>query len=77
LLAHDLSQLGFDALLEALIAAGLVARQSRQRLDFTRIYGRVSRMSRLDCVRESLRLDLRELAQSPKPVVRPEWCPRL
>jgi transposase len=77
LLDHDLSPLGFEVLLEALIAAGLVARQSRQRLDSTQMFGRVSRMSRLDCVRESLRLALQELAQALKPEVRPEWWPRL
>jgi hypothetical protein len=58
LLDHDLSTLGFELVLEALIEAGLVARQSRQRLDSTQMFGRVSRMSRLDCVRESLRLAL-------------------
>ena len=63
LLDHDLSQLGFEAVLAALTEAGLVARQSRQRLDSTQMFGRVSRMSRLDCVRESLRLALQEIAQ--------------
>jgi transposase len=77
LLDHDLSQLGFTAVMEALVEAGLVARQSRQRLDSTQMFGRVSRMSRLDCVRESLRLALQELAQALKPEERPEWWPRL
>ena len=77
LLDHDLSQLGFTAVMEALIEAGLVARQSRQRLDSTQMFGRVSRMSRLDCVRESLRLALQELAPPLKPEVRPEWWPSL
>ena len=77
LLDHDLSQLGFTVVMEALLEAGLVARQSRQRLDSTQMFGRVSRMSRLDCVRESLRLALQELAQPLKPEVRPEWWPRL
>jgi hypothetical protein len=58
LLDHDLSTIGFEMVLEALVQAGLVARQSRQRLDSTQMFGRVSRMSRLDCVRESLRLAL-------------------
>jgi hypothetical protein len=40
----------------------LVSRQSRQRLDSTQMFGRVSKMNRLDCVRESLRLALREVA---------------
>jgi transposase len=61
LLEHELSPVGFRMVLEALIQAGLVARQSRQRLDSTQIFGRVSRMSRLDCVRETLRLALKEL----------------
>ena len=36
--------------------AGQVSRLSRQRLDSTQMLGRVSRPSRLDCVRESWRL---------------------
>jgi hypothetical protein len=75
LLDHDLSTIGFALVLEALVAAGLVARSSRQRLDSTQMFGRVSRMSRLDCVRQSLRLALEELAdQVPEPA-RPEWWP--
>jgi transposase len=70
---HDLSAVGFQAVLDALIAAGLVARKSRQRLDSTQMMGRVSRMSRLDCVRESLRLALQELAQSLPEAQRPAW----
>jgi transposase len=77
LLDHDLSQIGFAAVMEALIQAGLVARQSRQRLDSTQMFGRVSRMSRLDCVRESLRLALQETAQQLQPEELPGWWPRL
>jgi len=52
LLDHGLSTIGFEMVLEVLVEAGLVARQSRQRLDSTQMFGRVSRMSRLDaCVR--------------------------
>jgi hypothetical protein len=58
---HDQSALGFTTVLDALEKAGLVSRQSRQRLDSTQMFGRVARMSRLDCVRESLRLALQEL----------------
>src|SRR5437660_7082370 len=58
---HQQSALGFTIILNALAEAGLVSRQSRQRLDSTQIFGRVARMSRLDCVRESLRLTLKEL----------------
>ena len=77
LLDHDLSTIGFALVLEALVAAGLVARSSRQRLDSTQMFGRVSRMSRLDCVRESLRLALEELAEQVPEPARPEWWPLL
>lgn len=73
LIDHDLSAVGFEVVLESLIEAGLVSRQSRQRLDSTQMFGRISRMSRLDCVRESLRLALEELAQKLKESERPEW----
>ena len=63
---HQQSALGFKTILEALVEAGLVSRQSRQRLDSTQMFGRVARMNRLDCVRESLRLALQELeARTP------------
>ena len=68
---HRQSALGFATILDALQEAGLVSRQSRQRLDSTQMFGRVARMSRLDCVRESLRLALQEL----EPVVKPEGRP--
>jgi transposase len=61
LIEHDQSALGFQSILDGLVEAGLVSRQSRQRLDSTQMIGRVSRMSRLDAVRESLRLALEEL----------------
>ena len=61
LIEPEQSALGFQAILDALAEAGLVSRQSRQRLDSTQMFGLVSRMSRLDCVRESLRLALKEL----------------
>jgi len=58
---NDQSALGFTTILDALEKSGLVSRQSRQRLDSTQMFGRVARMSRLDCARESLRLALQEL----------------
>ena len=70
---HEMSAVGFEAVLEALVEAGLVPRQSRQRLDSTAIFGRVSRMSRVECVRETLRLALQELAQSTAALLRPEF----
>ena len=71
LVEHDQSTLGFTTILKALEAAGLVSRQGRQRLDSTQMFGRVARMNRLDCVRESLRLALQELERGTRPEVRP------
>lgn len=76
LLDHEQTALGFKAILDALLAAGLVARHSRQRLDSTQMFGRVSRMNRLDCVRESLRLALEELAPRVAADARPDWWER-
>jgi hypothetical protein len=77
LLDHDLSTVGFALVLEARVEAGLVARPSRQRLDSTQMFGRVSRMSCRDGVRESLRLALVELAEAISVEARPEWWPLL
>jgi len=70
---HELSKIAFQTVLDALVEAGLVARKSRQRLDSTQMFGRVSRMSRLDCVRESLRLALQELSEKLEAAQRPAW----
>jgi transposase len=68
---HQQSALGFTTILDALQEAGLVSRQSRQRLDSTQMFARVARMSRLDCVRETLRLALQELEPAVQPEARP------
>ena len=73
LMEHEQSALSFKTILDALAEAGLVSRQSRQRLDSTQMFGLVSRMSRLDCVRESLRLALEELDGSLGPEARPAF----
>jgi len=72
---HEQSAVGFAAILKALEKAGLISRQTRQRLDSTQIFGRVARMSRLDCVRETLRLALLELEPAVSPEARPpSWA---
>lgn len=58
LLAGEAQRLGFDALLNGLRADGLVKKRSRQRLDSTHVLGAVARMSRLEVVRETIRLFL-------------------
>lgn len=69
---HGLSPVGFEAILDGLVEEGLVARRSRQRLDSTQIFAHISRMSRLDCVRETLRLALEEL-EIKAGLTRPEF----
>lgn len=70
---HDQSAVGFAAVLKALEQAGLVSRQTRQRLDSTQMFGRVARMSRLDCIRETLRLTLLELEPAVSAQIRPTF----
>ena len=73
LLEQELSAVAFQAVLDALAESGLIKRKSRQRLDSTQMLGRVSRLSRLDCVRESLRLALKEIGEKLPPAEQPEW----
>ena len=68
---HQQSAAAFTIILDALEKAGLVSRQSRQRLDSTQMFGRVAKMNLLDCVRESLRLALQELESTLAPEARP------
>ena len=70
---HGQSAVAFKSVLDALVEAGLISRQSRQRLDSTQMFGRVSRMSRLDSVRETLRLALQELEGVTLVEVRPDF----
>jgi hypothetical protein len=71
LIEHQQAALGFTTILDALEKADLISRQSRQRLDSTQMFGRVAKMSRLDCVRETLRLALQELEPLVKVEARP------
>lgn len=75
LLDKDMSAIGFETVLQALVEAGLVPRKNRQRLDSTQMFGRVSRINRLDCVRETLRLALEELSEHLS--AQPPWWSRL
>ena len=61
LLAGGEERGAFDAVLELLVSHGWVPRRSKQRLDSTHVCGLLSAMSRLGCVRETLRLALEEL----------------
>src|SRR5690348_10279603 len=64
LLEHAKSDLAFGAVLEALRQQGLLPKRCRQRLDSTHVVAAVTNLSGLECVRETLRLALEELAEA-------------
>ena len=67
------AKLLFDQVLQTLQQAGLVKPAGKQRLDSTHILGNVATMSRLEVVRETLRLVLEELGKSGQSEVLPGW----
>jgi transposase len=72
LLKHDKARLAFEVVLEALQEEGLVPRKGRQRLDSTHVLGLVSSMSKLESIRETVRLALVELSER-LPEQRPDF----
>jgi transposase len=70
---HQLSEAVFARILEALMETGLVERRTRQRLDSTQMLGLVARISRLENVRETVRLALKELELSALAFAKPSW----
>ena len=77
LLEHDQAEVAFGAVLEALEKEGLLPKRTRQRLDSTHVIGLVAHLSALDCVRETLRLALEELAEALPETERPDFWPLL
>ena len=61
LLTGGLESLVFQAVLDRLVKDGWVAKRTKQRLDSTHVCGLLSHMSRLECVRETIRLTLEYL----------------
>lgn len=74
LLESESERLMFDAILDGLREAGLVRKKSKQRLDSTHILGCVSRMSRLEVVRETIRLFLEEAGRQGKEENIDDWA---
>jgi transposase len=70
LLKAGKEQIGFDAALEVLRSAGYLGKKTPQRLDSTHVLGLLAHMSRLECVRETMRLALEGLEQESR-LVRP------
>jgi transposase len=77
LLEQDQAGAAFRAVLEALQEEGLVPKKTRQRLDSTHLIGVVARLSTLDCIRETLRMALEELAEALPERERPDLWPLL
>jgi len=73
LLEHEQVRLLFERILKGLRDAGLIPRQYKQRLDSTHVLGMIAKMSRLECVRESIRLALKELDRVLGESRRPEF----
>jgi transposase len=74
LLEHNLDAMGFDAVLDSMRDAGYLKKKVRQRLDSTHIVGLVSRMSRLECVRETMRTTLECFARETDLERSLEWA---
>ena len=73
LIEHQQSALSFSTVLDGLVGEGLVEPRGKQRLDSTQMMGLLSRMSRLECVRETLRLALQELESTAANFGRPPF----
>ena len=79
LLEHGMEHLGFDSVLDAMRDAGYLPKKTRQRLDSTHVVGLISQMSRLECMRESMRLALEaleKLSSLPRPEAWSIWWER-
>ena len=62
LLKNGLNSIAFDAVLEAMRKAGYLKARKAQRLDSSHVLGMVSEMSRLECIREAVRLTLERVS---------------
>lgn len=61
LLESGQEALAFEAVLDYLVEHGWVPKRSRQRLDSTHVWGLLREMSRLECVRETIGLFLKDI----------------
>jgi len=73
LIEHAKADMAMRAVLAALQQEGLIAKRSKQRLDSTHVLSAVSELSALECVGETLRLALEELAGSLASSERPDF----
>src|SRR6516165_6107645 len=75
LIEHAKSDVTMRAVLNALQAEGFLPKRTKQRLDSTHVLAAVAELSALECVRETLRLALEELADGLSQEERPDFWP--
>jgi Transposase DDE domain/Transposase domain (DUF772) len=73
LIEHAKADVAMRAVLAALQKEGLIPKRAKQRLDSTHVLSAVSDLSALECVRETLRLALEELARALAQSERPDF----
>ena len=73
LIEHAKADVAMRAVLATLQKEGLIPKRSKQRLDSTHVLSAVSDLSALECVRETLRLALEELARGLAKSERPDF----
>ena len=73
LVEHAKADVVMRGVLAALQKEGLLPKRSKQRLDSTHVLSAVADLSSLECVRETLRLALEELAKRLKASERPDF----
>jgi hypothetical protein len=73
LIEHAKADVAMRGVLAALQQEGLLPKRSKQRLDSTHVLSAVADLSSLECVRETLRLALEELAKGLKASQRPDF----
>ena len=73
LIEHAKADVAMRGVLAALQKEGLLPKRSKQRLDSTHVLSAVADLSSLECVRETLRLALEEIARRLKDSERPDF----
>ena len=73
LIRHKKGSIVFDVLLDALREAGLVRKRSKQRVDSTHVLAVVSGMSRLEVVRETMRVCLEMIEKQGMTATVDQW----
>jgi transposase len=66
-------RIGLDAVLKRLEGHGLVRKRSKQRIDSTKVLANVSKMSRLEACRETMRLSLEEVRKGNRGSLPQPW----